>query len=96
MHGVSAMIGIPGQLLAVLLLSLALRRQAPWAALPLLALALLVWLSLGLMIASMGAAMQQQGTNGPVFFGWANRMLMIAYATWLVIAAWPLARAAPR
>ena len=47
MHGVGFMIGVPGELLAVLCLSLALRRQPTWAAVPLLTIALVAWASLG-------------------------------------------------
>jgi hypothetical protein len=96
MHAVSAMIGMPGEIVAVLLLSLALRKQAPWAALPLLALTLVIWLGLGAMIASQVVAMQQPSMDGPGVVGVANRLLMTAYAVWLMLAAWPMARAAPR
>jgi hypothetical protein len=34
--------------------------------------------------------------NGPGFIGWANRMLMAGYSVWLMLVAWPMARAAPR
>lgn len=95
MHGVSFMIGVPGEILAVLLLSLALRKQAPWAALPLFSFAVLIWLSLGAMIASIMVAMQQQSMIGPGV-GWANRMFMTVYGGWMMIAAWPIARAGPR
>jgi hypothetical protein len=31
--------------------------------------------------------------NGPErFIGWPNRLLMVGYAAWLMIAAWPMAR----
>jgi hypothetical protein len=53
MHGVSFLIGVPGQVLAALLLSLALRNQGSYASLPLLALTAVIWLSLGIMIAIM-------------------------------------------
>jgi hypothetical protein len=44
MHGVAATIGMPGEILGVLQLSVALRKQAPWATLPLGALAVAIWL----------------------------------------------------
>jgi hypothetical protein len=93
LHGVSAMIGIPGEILAVLLLSLALRKQASWSTLPLLPLTAVIWLSLALMIASLMVAMQQQSMDGPGVVGWANRMLMVGYSVWLMVVAWPMARA---
>jgi hypothetical protein len=96
MHGVAAMIGIPSEIIAALLLSLALRKLAPWSALPLLPLAALIWLSLVIMIASLMVAMQQQSMTGPGIVGWANRTLMVAYSVWLMLAAWPMARAAAR
>ena len=91
MHGVSFMIGVPGEILAVLLLSLALRARTDWAGAPLLPLTAVIWISLvvmaaGIMLASKG------GMNGPGLLGWANRLLMIGYAAWIAVVAWPLAR----
>jgi hypothetical protein len=95
MHGVSFMIGVPGMVLAVLLLSIALRKQTTHASLPLLPLTGVVWLSLVVMIAIMlmvGPG-KPPNPNGPErFLGWPNRMLMVAYAVWLMVAAWPVAR----
>lgn len=93
MHGVSAMIGIPGEILAVLLLSRALRQQGYSGAVTLLAT--VVWISLGVMVAALVAAMQQQTMEGPGVLGWANRTLMVAYSVWLIAAARPLIRHAP-
>lgn len=92
MHGVSAMIGIPGEILAVLLLSLALRKQGHSGVLTLLAA--VIWISLVVMIAALMVAMQAQTMEGPGVLGWANRALMVAYSLWLIVAARPLA--APR
>jgi hypothetical protein len=92
MHGVAFMIGVPGQVLAVLLLSLALGKQTAHAPLPLLALAAVVWLSLFVMIAillMMGPG-KPPNPNGPEFLGWANRLLMVGYGAWLMVAAWPM------
>jgi hypothetical protein len=95
MHGVSFLIGVPGQVLAALLLSLALRNQTSHASLPLLALTGVIWLSLVIMIAIMlivGPG-KPPNVNGPErFVGWPNRLLMVAYAVWLMVAAWPMAR----
>lgn len=93
MHGVAFMIGVPGQVLAVLLLSLALGNQSSYASLPLLPLAALIWLSLiGMMaiIATMGNPPDPDGLVR--ILGWPNRLLMVGYAVWLVLAAWPVTR----
>src|SRR5262245_58791217 len=81
MHGVGFMIGVPGQLLAVLLLSLTLGRQAPWSAVPLMALALADWACIAIMVPLL---VRQR------FFGIPNRAFMLAYAVWLILAARPL------
>jgi hypothetical protein len=95
MHGVSFMIGVPSQLLAVLLLSLALRNEATHASSPLLVLAAVIWLSFGVMVAVMlkvGPG-KPPNPNGPErFLGWPNRLFMIAFGAWLMVAAWPIAR----
>jgi hypothetical protein len=28
----------------------------------------------------------------PGMFGWANRLFMVSYGVWLILAAWPIAR----
>jgi hypothetical protein len=95
MHGVAFLIGVPCQILAVLLLSVALGSQPSHASLPLLMLTAVVWLSLAIMIAIMlivgpGKA---PNPNGPErFVGWPNRLFMIAYGVWLMVVAWPMAR----
>jgi Protein of unknown function (DUF998) len=93
MHSVAFMIGVPCQVLAVLLLSLALGDSRP--SLPLLALTAVIWLSLAMMIVIMlivGPG-KPPNPNGPErFLGWPNRLFMIAYGVWLMVAAWPTAR----
>ena len=84
MHGVGFMIGVPSQLLAVLFLSLALRRRPTWAAVPLLTIALVAWASLAIMVPLL---VQQR------FFGIPNRVFMVAYGVWLILAARPLVKA---
>ena len=82
MHGVAFTIGVPCQVLAVLLLSLSLGSQTSDASLPLLALAAVVWLSLIVMITIMlivgpGKA---PNPNGPErFLGFPNRLFIVAY-----------------
>jgi len=91
MHGVLFLIGVPRQFLSTLLLSLALQsRRAPI----LLLLTALIWLSFVTMIAIMlmvGPG-KPSNPNGPErFLGWPNRLFMIAYGVWLMVAAWPMA-----
>ena len=95
MHGVAFMIGVPCQILAVLLLSLALGSQTAHASLLLLALTAVVWLSLAAVIAVMlivgpGKAPNPRGPER--FLGFPNRLFMVAYGVWLMVVAWPLAR----
>jgi hypothetical protein len=94
MHGVAFLIGVPSQVLAVLLLSIALGHQGSHAAAPLLALTAVMWVCLVAMIVIM--AMVGPGKppnpNGPErFLGVPNRLFMIAYGVWLIVVAWPLA-----
>jgi hypothetical protein len=94
MHGVAFMIGVPCQILAVLLLSLALGNNPSGASL-LLALTAVIWLNLLIMITIMlivGPG-KPPNPNGPErFLGWPNRLFMVAYGVWLMVVAWPLAR----
>lgn len=90
MHGMAFMIGVPGQILAALLLSLALRGNPAWAGQPLLWLAAFVWISLGIMAWALMAFMK--APDGPTVMGWFNRSLMVGYAAWIVVAAWPRLR----
>jgi hypothetical protein len=93
MHGVAFLVGVPCQLLAVLLLSLALRSQASHASLPLLTLTAVVWLSIVVVIAIMlmvGPGKPSSPDGPERFLGWPNRLFMVSYGVWLVVAAWPL------
>lgn len=93
MHGVAFMVGVPCQLLAVLLLSLAL--GDPHASLPLLVLTAVIWLSFATVITIMLIVGPGKPPNpdGPErFLGWPNRLFMVAYGVWLMVAAWPVAR----
>ena len=95
MHGVAFLIGVPCQILAVLLLSLTLGEPPSHASLPLLALTGAIWLSLGIMISVMLIVGPGKPPNpeGPErFIGVPNRMFMVAYGVWLMVAAWPMAR----
>ena len=94
MHGVSFLMGVPCQLLAVLLISLALGSHPTYGALPLLVLPTIVWLSLAAMIAIMLRVGPGHGSNPkvPRMFGWSNRLFLVAYGVWLMVVAWPIAR----
>ena len=80
-----------GRIVAVLLLSLALRVQPGWSGAPLLPIGAVIWISLAVMIAAMMLSMKS-GMDGPGILGWANRLLMVAHAGWMGVTAWPLAR----
>ncbi|MBA3676935.1 MAG: DUF998 domain-containing protein [Sphingosinicella sp.] len=90
MHGVGFMVGVPGMILAALLLSLALRGQAGWNGPQLLLLTAVIWVSLAVMAWALMNFMKQP--DGPTIMGWANRLLMVSYAAWIMVAAWPKAR----
>ncbi len=90
MHGLAFMIGVPGELLAVLLLSFTLSRPT-WRRAVLLTAAAIVWISLIVMAVNLMGWMQA-GATGPAIFGIPNRTFMIGYAIWLIVAAWPLAK----
>ena len=95
MHGVAFMIGVPCQLLAVLLLSLVLGKQTSQVSLPLLGLTAVIWLSLAVVITVMLIVGPGKSPNpdGPErFLGWPNRLFMAAYGVWLMVAAWPIAQ----
>jgi Protein of unknown function (DUF998) len=95
MHGIAFIIGVPCQILAVLLLSLALGTRTAHASLPLLPLTVVVWLSLAAMIAVMLIVGPEKVPNpmGPErLLGFPNRLFMVAYGVWLIVVAWPMAR----
>jgi hypothetical protein len=81
--------------LAVLLMSVALVSQGSHRMLPLVTTTVLVWFSLVIMIAIMlmvGPGKPPDPYGPERFIGWPNRLLMVGYAAWLMIAAWPMAR----
>jgi hypothetical protein len=83
LHGIGFMIGVPSQLLAVLLLAIAARKVEAWSTAVLALLAALVWSSAGLMV-----PLLLRGAG----FGVANRLFMLFYAAFVIAAAWPIAR----
>ena len=95
MHGVAFMLGVPSMVLAVLVLSFALGGQVWYAGWLLKTVAAIIWMSLIVMIGIMlrvGPG-KPPDPNGPErFVGVPNRLMMVAYAVWLMVAAWPVAR----
>jgi hypothetical protein len=84
---------VPCQLLAVLLLSLALGHSDVSPAL--LGLTAVIWISLAIVIAIMLIVGPGTSPNphGPErFLGAPNRLFMVAYGIWLMVAAWPMTR----
>ena len=95
MHGVSFLIGVPCQILSVLLLSVALGTHTSYASPLLFGLTAVIWVSLGMMIAIMVMVGPGKAPdpNGPErFLGLPNRLFMISYGMWLIVVAWPIAR----
>jgi hypothetical protein len=92
MHAMSFMIGVPGVLFATLLLSLALRTYETWVGLPLLSLTAIIWLSLAVMAVAIVVTMKHLGVDVSSIVGWTNRLFMAAYALWVIVVAWPMAR----
>lgn len=98
MHGLAATIGIPSLPVAAMLISFSLRHNPAWArgGRALLWMANLTWISLALMLATVAILLPRHGAFGPeVPVGWPNRLLMIAYGGWVMLAAGPATRASP-
>jgi hypothetical membrane protein len=91
LHGLAAIIGIPSQTIASIVLSVSLSRRQPQAPSrwPLLVTANLVWISLVVMQILLFTGLARTGGQfGPeVLVGWPNRILIVAYCAWLLIAA---------
>jgi hypothetical membrane protein len=98
LHGLAALIGIPSQAIAALVLSLSLSRRQPriFSRKPLLITSNLVWVSLVVMQALLFTGLARTGGEfGPdVLVGWPNRILIVAYCAWLLTAASLAARQA--
>jgi hypothetical protein len=94
MHGVAFLAGVPGQLVAPVLLSLSLRADPTQMWRVLLALTALTCASFSVMIAIMLIVGPGKAPNpgGPErFLGAPNRLFMVGYGLWLMVAAWPMA-----
>jgi hypothetical protein len=91
LHGLAAMIGIPSQAIATLVLSVSLSRRQPriFSKKPLLITSNLVWVSLVVMQVLLFTGLARTGGEfGPeVLVGWPNRILIVAYCAWLLTVA---------
>lgn len=90
LHGLAAMIGIPALPIAAVLISRNLRRLPAWAAghRVLRWTAHFSWISLVLMDVVLFSTLPADGTFGPdVPIGWPNRLVVLAYALWLMAVA---------
>ena len=91
LHGVSAMIGLPGQAIATLLISYSLVKNHQWqsARRSILMLAHFTWISLLLMFAStfIMMAISNGKFSGETQIGWFNRLLVLMYCGWLITVA---------
>ena len=91
LHGLAAMVGIPGFAVAAVLISLSLVRNQAWfsARRSLLWMANLYWIALVAMFVYLGVALPQAGGFGPgVYVGWFNRLVVLAQCAWLMTVAW--------
>ena len=90
-HGFAAMIGIPSLPFAALLISHSLLHNTAWTSerRALRVTAHLTWISLVLMFTTLGITLAQSGGQfGPsVVIGWPNRLVVIAYAAWLIVVS---------
>jgi len=91
LHGLAFMIGIPSLPIAASLISISLFRDPSWTSRrhSLLWAAILPWMSIVLMVTMMSIGLSQSGGEfGPdVLIGWPNRLVVLAYCGWLMVAA---------
>jgi hypothetical protein len=91
LHGLAFMIGIPSLPIAALLISFSLFRDPSWTSRrrSLLWAAILPWISIVLMVVMMFVGLSQSGGEfgSDVLIGWPNRLVVLAYCGWLMVAA---------
>ena len=95
MHGVASMLGNPTLMIGMIVLAYALPGHALWqgSGAALQVFAHLAWLCFVAMMVGMFVFLPQ-GTGGlAALVGLGNRLLVVAYAGWLITANWPLLRA---
>ena len=92
LHGLAAMMGIPGLPIAAVLISRSLLRNPDWSSARRLVrwTAHLTWISVAFMFGSMFVMLSQtQGKFGPsVLIGWPNRFVVLTYCAWLMAVGW--------
>jgi hypothetical protein len=90
LHGLAALIGMPSLPVAAILISVSLARNPAWtsARRSLILTAIVTWVSLVLMNIAVFSGFTPTGEPRPdAWFGWANRLLVIAYDVWLMVVA---------
>lgn len=91
LHGISAMVGLPGQAIASLLISYSLRKHPTWKPFsrPIILFANLTWISLIALLASTFLMMGSGGQfNGSTGISWFNRLALIMYCGWIMVTAY--------
>jgi hypothetical protein len=90
LHGVSFMIGVPGTVLGLTLLSAHLWRRPGWSSGRSLLLATVGWVWLTLIVFAVSMlTLMSKGASGPEFLvGWQNRALVLAWAVWILAVGW--------
>jgi hypothetical protein len=100
LHGLGALLGIPGFPIAATLISWGLARDRAWspARRSLLWATALTWIGLLAFVLSVALMLpRSNGEFGPdVLVGWPNRLLVVAYCVWLMVAAWRAAQLSGR
>jgi hypothetical protein len=85
LHGFAFLLGVPGVLVAVTLLTIQLCRTASWRSQRtlLIGTAALIWLTMLIFAEAMVRAMQSGATGSSFLVGWQNRALVLAWAIWV-------------
>ena len=92
LHGFGFLLGGPGQTIAAVLITIALRRNQAWSSArrTLLWTAQLPWITLVIMVVTIAVLLpQSDGKFGPnVLVGLPNRLYAVAGCVWLMTVAW--------
>lgn len=92
LHGLAAMVGIPGLPIAAVLISRSLVRNQSWssAGRSILWTAHLIWISVVAMFVYLFVVViPRPGGFGPdLSIGWLNRLVVLTYCGWLMTVAW--------
>lgn len=95
LHNIASAVGNDCFVIAATLLTFALRRNHTWAALrsPLRIAIYVLWIGLILMTGAVIMVISTQpAMEGIGLIGLANRLLVVSYCIWLMLATWPLIR----